>query len=100
MLKQPETSEVLLIKEADNQESRKYWSGVPHWEKIPSIKSTMVSWAFKCKRFLGGRINKHKTRLCAHCIIQIFGVNYWDTYFPTVTEKNMCLFPFNFCPSS
>ena len=89
MLKEPETSEFVLIKESDNQESRKYWSGVAHWEKTSNVKSTMVSRTFKRKRFPDGRINKHKTRLGAHYIIQTHGVNYWDTYLPTVNWKSV-----------
>ena len=44
----------------------------------------MAIWSFKRKRFPDGRLNKHKARLCAHGGMQTWGVNYWETYAPTV----------------
>ena len=57
---------------------------VPLWEKPPDVKAILAIWAFKRKRFPDGRIYKHKARLCAHGVIQKYGVNYWETYSPTV----------------
>ena len=48
------------------------------------MKSTLAIWDFKRKRFPDGRINKHKARLCAHGGMHQYGVNYWETYSPTV----------------
>ena len=44
----------------------------------------MSIWYFNRKRALDGRIIKHKARLCAHGLIQKWGVNYWETYYPVV----------------
>ena len=57
---------------------------MPRWEKPPDVKAILAIWAFKRKRFPDGRINKHKARLCAHGGMQQYGVNYWETYSPTV----------------
>ena len=48
------------------------------------LESRLAIWAFRRKRFAGGRINKHKMRLCAHGGMQQYGVNDWETYSPTV----------------
>ena len=36
--------------------------------------------SFKRKRFPGGRLNKHKSILCAHGVMQQWGDKYWETY--------------------
>ena len=48
------------------------------------MKVILAIWYFKRKRFPDGRIHKHKARLCAHVGMQQYGVNYWETYSPTV----------------
>ena len=51
----------------------------------PGIRYIILDiWAFKLKRFPDGRINKHKAQICAHGGMQEYGVNYWETYSPTV----------------
>ena len=89
MLKQPDAADFIhaMIKEADDHESRDHWDVVPCWEKPPDVKAILAIWAFKRKRFPAGRINKHKARLCAHGGMQKYGVNYWETYSPTVIES-------------
>ena len=57
---------------------------MPRWEKPPDVKAILAIWDFKQKRFPYGRINKHKARICAHGGMQKYGVNYWETYSPTV----------------
>ena len=57
---------------------------VPRSAKPYDVKSILAIWAFRRKRFPDGLINKHKARLCAHGGMQTCGVNYWDTYAPTV----------------
>ena len=86
MLKQPDAADFIhaIIKEADDHESRDYWDVVPRWEKPPDVKAILDIWAFKQKRFPAGCINKHKARLCDHVGMQQYGVNYWETYSPTV----------------
>ena len=48
------------------------------------MKAILAIWAFKLKRFPDGRINKHKAQICDHGGMQQYGVNYWETYSPTV----------------
>ena len=86
MLKQPDAADFIhaMIKEADDHESGNNWDVVPRWEKPPDVKAILDTWDFKKKRFPDGRINKHKAWLCYHGGMQQYGVNYWETYSPTV----------------
>ena len=86
MLKQPDASEFIkaMMKESSDHETRGHWEVVPRYSKPSNVKAILAIWAFRRKRFPDGRINKHKARLCAHGGMQIYGVNYWDTYAPTV----------------
>jgi len=86
MLKQPDVAEFVkaMMKEADDHESRNHWEVIPRWQKPPDVKTILAIWSFKRKRFPDGRINKWKARLCAHGGMQTYGVNYWETYAPTV----------------
>ena len=80
-----------MIKEADYHESRDHWDVVPRWEKPPDVKAILAIWNFKQKRFTDGRINKYKARLCPHGGMQQYGVNYWETYSPTVNWISVIL---------
>ena len=73
-----------MKKEVDDHEIRGHWQVVPRNHKPPGEKSILAIWAFKRKRFPDGRLNKHKARLCAHGGMQQWGINYWETYSPTV----------------
>ena len=86
MLKQSDASEFIqaMIKEANDHKTRDHWEVIPRWQKPPDEKTILAIWSFKQKRFPDGRINKHKARLCAHGGMQMYGVNYWETYAPTV----------------
>ena len=86
MLKQPDAAEVIkaMLKETDDHESRGHWEVIPRRDKPSQAKTILAIWVFKRKRFPDGRINKWKARLCAHGGMQTHGVNYWDTYAPTV----------------
>ena len=50
----------------------------------PGVTIIMSIWSFKHKRFPDSRIQKHKSRLCAHGGMQTWGENYWETYDPVV----------------
>ena len=41
-------------------------------------------WSFKRKRFPSGALMKHKAQLCAHGGMQIWGIDFWETYSPVV----------------
>ena len=73
-----------MQKEVLDHESRHHWDVVLRSDKPPDEKTIMAIWSFKRKRFPDGRLNKHKARLCAHGGMQTWGVNYWETYAPTV----------------
>ena len=44
----------------------------------------MYIWSFKINRSPYGRPIKYKFFLCAHGGMQIWGMNYWETYPPVV----------------
>ena len=73
-----------MIKEADDNEKHNHWEIVHFWDKPPGVKTILDIWDFRRKRFPDGRINKLKARLCAHCGMQQYGVNFWETDSPTV----------------
>jgi len=86
MLKQEDSADFIeaMKKEVNDHESRGHWEVVPRSHKPLADKSILAIWSFKRKRFPDGRLNKHKARLCAHGGVQQWGVNYWETYSPTV----------------
>ena len=72
MLQQPYKNDFILamMKEIIYHENRSHWHLFAR-SKIPQgHKKILGIWSFKRKRFLDGRINKHKSRLCAHGVIQ------------------------------
>ena len=86
MLKQPDSKSFVeaMLKEVNDHEERHHWEVVPRSQKPQNVKSILSIWSFKRKRHPDGRLNKHKARLCAHWGMQTWGVNYWETYAPTV----------------
>ena len=48
------------------------------------LSTILAIWTFKRKRFLDGRLLKHKARLCSHLGVQKWGISYWDNYAPVV----------------
>ena len=73
-----------MLKEVDDHEKRGHWEVIPRWQKPADARPILAIWSFKRKRYPDGRLNKHKARLCAHGGMQPWGVNYWETYAPTV----------------
>ena len=71
MLKQTDAADFIhvMIKEADDHESRDHWDVVPRWEKPPDVKAILAIWAFKRKRFpMGALINtRHGYVLMVEC---------------------------------
>ena len=86
MLKQPDSTDFIqaMIKEVQDHEQRNHWTVIPRHQVPKGVKTILAIWSFKRKRFPDGRLNKHKARLCAHGGMQTWGVNYWETYSPTV----------------
>ncbi len=68
-----------MMVEVSDHESRDHWTtkrcNMPH-----DTKTIMSTWSFKRKQYLDGTLNKHKTCLCAHGGMQMWGQNYWETY--------------------
>ena len=57
-----------------------------HKNKYGKLKTILLIWYFKRKRFPYGGLTKHKDRLCAHGGIQKRRFNYWETYAPGVNR--------------
>ena len=73
-----------MIKEAYYHEKINHWEVVHRCDKPPGVKTILAIYDFRRKRFPNGRINKHKARICGNGVMQQYGVNYWETYSPTV----------------
>ena len=86
MLKQPDAADFIkaMMKETCDHETKGHWEVVPRSQKPQHIKNILKIWAFKRKIYPDGTIWKHNAMLCAHGGMQTYGVNYWDTYSPTV----------------
>jgi hypothetical protein len=59
------------------------------WQVVPRTNATgknilPSTWAFKKKRYPDGRARKHKARFCCRGDRQLEGVDYFETYAPTV----------------
>lgn len=72
-----------MLKELEDHRVNEHWVLVLRKDigDSPTIKAI---WSFKRKRRPDGSLLKHKARLCAHGGMQVYGVNYWDTYAPVV----------------
>jgi hypothetical protein len=72
-----------MLKELEDHRVNEHWVLVPRKDigDSPTIKAI---WSFKRKRRPDGSLLKYKARLCAHGGMQVYGVNYWDTYAPVV----------------
>ena len=68
MLQQSDKNEFIMamMKEIKGHEKRNYWHLFPRSEIPEGLKTILAVWSFKRKRFPDGRINKYKSRLCAH----------------------------------
>ena len=42
------------------------------------------TWAFQCKRYPDGSVQKLKARFCAHGDKQVEGIDYFDTFAPVI----------------
>ena len=58
------------------------WAKVDREDDMNVLPST---WAFKCKRFPDGLVQKLKARFCVRGDCQIDGVEVFDTYAPVVS---------------
>ncbi len=67
--------------EVETLEEMDAWDVV---EREPEMNVLPSTWAFKCKRFPDGLIEKFKARFCAHCDKQIEGIDYFETFAPMV----------------
>jgi hypothetical protein len=73
-----------MMHEVDDHETQKHWTLMKHSDLPLGTKTIMAIWSFKRKQHPDGKLNKHKARLCAHCGMQTWGQNYWETYAPAV----------------
>jgi hypothetical protein len=72
-----------MIKELEDHTKNNHWVLVAR-DKIGDMPTIKAIWSFKRKRRPDGSLLKHKARLCAHGGMQVYGVNFWDTYAPVV----------------
>jgi hypothetical protein len=68
-------------KEIDTLLSKEAWEEVDRQEWMNVLPST---WAFKCKRFPDGLVQKLKARFCVRGDMQVEGVDYFNTFAPVV----------------
>ena len=69
------------------EEMRKYISAhedYKHWnlfsrKELDGKKNIMSIWSFKRNRYPYVRLINHNDRLCAHGVMQEWGLNYWET---------------------
>jgi Reverse transcriptase (RNA-dependent DNA polymerase) len=67
--------------EIDTLTGKESWEVVDRTDDMNVLDST---WAFKCKRYPDGSIQKLKARFCVRGNQQIEGFNFFDTYAPVV----------------
>ena len=86
MLRQPDASEFIkaMLKEVSDHTTRNHWEIVCR-SSIGDNKPLRSVWSFTRKRLPDGTLVKHKSRLCVNGTMQIYGVNYWNTYAPVVS---------------
>ena len=73
-----------MRKEIGDNENEKHWTLVRIRELNGKNAITSI-WSFKRKRALDVRLIKHKSCLFPHDGMQIWVLNYWETY-PTVVN--------------
>jgi Reverse transcriptase (RNA-dependent DNA polymerase) len=67
------------------------------WEIVPESDGPLganvldSTWAFKCKRYPDGSVQKLKARWCIRGDQQIEGVDFFDTFAPVVAWLMVCL---------
>ena len=92
-LKQPDREEFIKAthQELDAHISRKHWKVVPR-KYVPTSKTCLpMVWLMKRKRTPVGDVKKWKARLCAGGHRSVEFVDYWDTYYPVVSQQTIRL---------
>ena len=56
-----------ILEEIEVHEKRDHWTLIERKDLPPEAKTIIAILSFKRKLYPDGSINKHKTRLCAHC---------------------------------
>eukprot|EP00957_Ditylum_brightwellii_P193397 14725772-Ditylum_brightwellii.AAC.1 len=76
-----------MLKEVKVHKNRNHWtymlkSDVPKdkLDENVKLKTILLIWSFKRKRFPSGKLMKHKVRLCAHGGMQQWGLDCWETF--------------------
>ena len=68
MLQQDDRNDFVkaMMKDIADHEQRKHWSIIRRDHLTVGAKTILAIWSFKRKEFPDGRIQKYKTRICAH----------------------------------
>ncbi|KAL7516471.1 hypothetical protein ACHAWX_001485, partial [Stephanocyclus meneghinianus] len=94
MLKQDDQDNFIDAMQAkvDAHPTREHWEIIPLSQMPKEMKTIMAIWSFKHKHLPNEILNKQKARLCAHCGMQQWGINYWETYAPVkLSDGNFVL---------
>jgi hypothetical protein len=73
-----------MVHEVNDHETQNHCALTKQCDLPPGTKIILSIWSFKRKQYPDGTLNKHKTRLCAHGGMQMWGQNYWKMYTPVV----------------
>ena len=80
-----------MITEIESHEAIRHWTFMKkselnnkHKNKYRKIKNILSIWYFNPKRFPGGKLMKHKSKLYSRGGMQQWVVGYWEIYAPLV----------------
>jgi hypothetical protein len=73
-----------MVHEVEDHETGQHWTLTKRCDLQPGTKTIMSIWSFKHKQYPDGTLKKHKSCLCAHRGMQMWGQSYWETYAPVV----------------
>ena len=78
-------------KEIDAQETNGVWALVPASQVPTGLKPIKCRWVFKVKQNADGTIDKYKARVVVKGYEQVPGIDFHDTYAPTLHLKSLKL---------
>ena len=75
MLQEDDKDEFItdIMREIKDREDRNHWNLMLRSDLPPGTKTILAIWSFRRNRFPDERIQKYKTRICAHGGMQTWG---------------------------